>query len=232
MGSVVEPSIDLSTITGERSLLSRLLAAGAGGLAGAAIMAAVSRRIAPALVSRGIPSVVSQAVGTGLGAGAGALSARGILNRPWASEVAEQAGINAGRPYPWGAAGDEIVELAEEIGKFNPAGIREEMGDAMMASQLAAYKNLKLDTPVFFPATEAGSKYVSRRRSWEQAADAYGLKFDVNKLAGGSNYEREGKRDRIIMDLMRDQGVSTATLNRDRLPAHIAQLDWRPSYTL
>lgn len=232
MGSVIEPSVDMSTVAGERSLLSKLLSAGTGGAVGALLVGVLAKKLAPLVSSRLGAGHSAMALGAGVGAGAGMAAGLRLNAAPLTSEIAREAGIGATRGYPWSSAKAEAVELLEELRAMNGPGIREELGDTLMSTQLAAYKNLGVDTPAVFPATEAGSKYVSRKRTWDQIADAYGLEFDTEQLARGSNYEREAKRDGIITGLMADQGVSNVTLDRGKLPGHVAGLDWRPMYSV
>lgn len=105
----------------------------------------------------------------------------------------------------------EIVELWEEIKKFNLKGIRDEACDVYTTAMVAINTYTGIPMPLFW--LRSAKVWIERNAWWEKYLTKFDLKFKPKYLVGGSNYNKIEKRASVLRLAIIDQQGFTSYCN-------------------
>lgn len=97
----------------------------------------------------------------------------------------------------------EVVEFFEEVKAVNFKGMRNELCDIYTCTMYAIEYHTGIPMPIFWLRSAIGWK--KRVEFWEIYLGEFGLKFKLEYMKYGSNYERPEKRRKVLELAMEDQ---------------------------
>lgn len=90
----------------------------------------------------------------------------------------------------------EIQELWEEVLKLDIHGIISEACDVYTCTMCAIYTNFDIDMPIIW--TKSAKEWIHRVEIFKKILSNRGLRFKLEYLRYGSNYNKQCKVDKVI----------------------------------
>jgi len=103
----------------------------------------------------------------------------------------------------WKAVWGEVIELWEEIIKFNLSGMRNELCDVYTCSMCAITTSTGMPVPIFW--MRSANEWDKRMVFFTKYLDEVGLEFKVKYLRYGANYNKAHKRRKVFELAVEDQ---------------------------
>ena len=103
----------------------------------------------------------------------------------------------------WKDTWGEVIELWEEIIKFDLCGMRDELCDVYTNAMCAITTTTGIPMPIFW--MRSANAWFQRMEFFKLYLAELGLEFKVEYLRYGANYKRDHKRMKVIQLEVEDQ---------------------------
>ena len=103
----------------------------------------------------------------------------------------------------WKDTWGEVIELWEEIIKFDLRGMRNELCDVYTNAMCAITTSTGISMPIFWMRSAIG--WFERMEFFKIYLNELGLEFKVEYLRCGANYKKDFKRRKVVQLAVKDQ---------------------------